>query len=70
MKYAEEILNKWIRLILLFLNMIFRYPMRGNSLFWNKPENNPDWVLNLSGEELLKEMLRRVNYTVPRYSNA
>ena len=44
--------------------------MRGHCLFWNKPGNNPDWVVDLSGEELVEAILRRINYTVPRYSHA
>jgi len=41
--------------------------VRGHALFWAKRSNNPQWVQELYGEDLVTAMVNRVNFTVNHY---
>ena len=41
--------------------------VRGHSLLWARAQNNPDWVANLKGQELVQAMETRVDTAVGMY---
>ena len=45
----------------------FSVPVRGHTVFWGVEDRNPDWLIPLEGEEVVSEMLRRLDYLIPRY---
>jgi len=41
--------------------------VRGHALFWSKRWNNPGWVQDLYGDDLVSAMINRVNFTVNHF---
>jgi len=41
--------------------------VRGHALFWSKRGNNPSWVQDLYGDDLVTAMTNRVNFTVNHF---
>ena len=41
--------------------------MRGHSLLWAKRSNNPDWVQQLYGTELMEAIISRLDFTLQHY---
>jgi len=40
---------------------------RGHNIFWEDPKYNPDWVRNLTGEDLRSAVNRRIKSLMTRY---
>ena len=41
--------------------------VRGHALLWAKRSNNPDWVQDLYGEELVTAVTNRVKFAVEHF---
>ncbi|XP_020532391.1 endo-1,4-beta-xylanase 5-like isoform X3 [Jatropha curcas] len=41
--------------------------IRGHNIFWDDPKYQPEWVKNISSDELRESAAKRINSVVPRY---
>ena len=50
------------------LASVARIPVRGHCVFWGVEKRVPEWLFDMTSQQVLDEIDKRINDVVPRYN--